>query len=158
VRLPDGPVVLYRNRSFLDEDIWKLRTNGFRVAVFDAAKWVDTEQMHTDLAAGFGFPDYYGRNLDALNDCLSEAVLSEPRGLVLACARYDIFATKDPDFAWSVLDLIAHVERLALRCGLRLIAMIQSDDPDIRFDPVGASEPLWNHREQADRNRRKRSP
>lgn len=27
---------------------------------------------HTALAIAFGFPDYYGKNLDALHDCLTD--------------------------------------------------------------------------------------
>ncbi|MBR6766549.1 MAG: barstar family protein [Clostridia bacterium] len=29
-------------------------------------------ELHSALKAGLGLPDHYGRNLDALNDCLSE--------------------------------------------------------------------------------------
>lgn len=30
------------------------------------------EELHEYLAKEFGFPDYYGKNLDALHDCLTD--------------------------------------------------------------------------------------
>jgi hypothetical protein len=33
--------------------------------------------MHSDLAALLEFPDYYGRNLDALNDCLRDVAAAD---------------------------------------------------------------------------------
>jgi ribonuclease inhibitor len=38
----------------------------------DALKMTDIEETHKYLAKELGFPDYYGNNLDALYDCLTE--------------------------------------------------------------------------------------
>ena len=38
----------------------------------DCACLTDRDSAHGYLAAAFDFPPYYGRNLDALYDCLSE--------------------------------------------------------------------------------------
>ncbi len=35
-------------------------------------KMTSREVLHTYLAKKLAFPDYYGKNLDALNDCLCE--------------------------------------------------------------------------------------
>ena len=45
------------------------------VVLFEAAL-EDRDDLHDALAEGLSFPSHYGRNLDALNDCLSE--VSEP--------------------------------------------------------------------------------
>ena len=37
-----------------------------------AADWDTPEKAHEALARGLAFPAYYGRNLDALYDCLTE--------------------------------------------------------------------------------------
>ena len=37
----------------------------------DAARILDWETFHTECQREFGFPDYYGRNMDAWVDCLS---------------------------------------------------------------------------------------
>jgi hypothetical protein len=53
-------------------------------------------------------PDYYGGNLDALNDCLRDLVgyaygtTREATGLLLAFAGYDAFARKRPRTAQIV--------------------------------------------------------
>jgi hypothetical protein len=37
----------------------------------DATRIADWEAFHTECRREFGFPDYYGRNMDAWVDCLS---------------------------------------------------------------------------------------
>ena len=43
-----------------------------RVIVLDGKKMTDIPQTHRYIAEEASFPEYYGRNLDALADCLSE--------------------------------------------------------------------------------------
>lgn len=40
--------------------------------ILDGKKMVSREGAHAYLKETFGFPDYYGKNLDALHDCLTE--------------------------------------------------------------------------------------
>ena len=47
-----------------------------KIVILDAKKMLEKEKMHEYLAKKFDLPEYYGRNLDALFDCLCE--INEP--------------------------------------------------------------------------------
>lgn len=42
------------------------------ICVLDGREIKDREMLHDTLAVSLGFPDWYGRNLDALYDCLTD--------------------------------------------------------------------------------------
>ena len=44
----------------------------------DGQKVSDAEEFHSEFAQAFGFPDFYGRNMDAWIDCMS--CLDDPVG------------------------------------------------------------------------------
>lgn len=50
-----------------------------RTVRLDTADLADKREVLTRIGEAFGFPDYYGRNLDALADCLGD--LAEPTAL-----------------------------------------------------------------------------
>ena len=47
-----------------------------KIVILDAKKMAEKENMHEYFAKKFDLPEYYGRNLDALFDCLCE--INEP--------------------------------------------------------------------------------
>ena len=47
-----------------------------KIVILDAKKMAEKEKMHEYFAKKFDLPEYYGRNLDALFDCLCE--INEP--------------------------------------------------------------------------------
>jgi Barstar (barnase inhibitor) len=138
---------------FLEEDVAWLQGHGYRVDSFDASTWSTETQMHEDLGEALGFPDYYGNNLNAFNDCLSDLEIGDTGGHALVFRRYDVFAQNLPSVALPVLDIIAEQSRRFLLFGARLIALVQSDDPAISFPPVGATAVHWNRREWLNNNR-----
>lgn len=52
----------------------------------DAEKIMDEEMFHDVISETLGFPEWYGKNLDALYDCLTD--ISEETELVIKNATY----------------------------------------------------------------------
>jgi RNAse (barnase) inhibitor barstar len=145
--LQNSPIALYFRQETLDQDIEWLRGNRYEVFVFDCSGWKSEAAFHRDVAGGLGFPDYYGRNLPAFYDCLSDLVIADDGGTAIVFQKYDQFTRRDPKIAWRILDIIADNSRIQSLFGRRLIALVQSDDPAIEFDPVGACPVMWNPKE-----------
>jgi hypothetical protein len=72
---------------------------------------------------------------------------------VLVFTRYDRFAGSCPRSSQIVLDIMAGQARSAALFGRRMMCLVQSDDPDIRFEPVGATPVMWNDAEWLDAKR-----
>lgn len=87
--LQNGAVTLYFRPQVLVEDVEWLKGQDYRVDSFECSVWVSESQMHEALSRGLEFPAYYGRNLNALNDCIS-----------------DIEIPEDADECWYLVDMI----------------------------------------------------
>ena len=66
------------------EEVRDLEADGYRCVPLDCSAWAGEADFHTAVATALGFPDYYGHNLDAFNDCIASIDVSGHRGLVLA--------------------------------------------------------------------------
>ena len=152
--LQNGAVHLYFRPSVLSEDVEWLKDHGYQLDHFACSEWSTQDEMHRDFAARLDFPDYYGKNLDALNDCLTEIKVSNS-GRVFVFHRYDLFTTVHPEAACGILDTIQINSWLHLLYGQRLFALVQSDDPSIEFPPLGCRPAMWNPREWLQQNRSK---
>nr|WP_243876055.1 barstar family protein [Streptomyces sp. 846.5] len=143
-------VTLYWRRELFDRTAGRLREQHFAVVEVDASNWTTPAAMHQSIATALDFPDYYGRNLDALNDCLRDVVDGEygipadSTGFVLGFTHYDHFARACPREAQIVLDILADRSRNAAVFGIRVLCLVHSDDPGITFEPVGAMPVAWN--------------
>ena len=157
--LMTGPVALYWDRHVLNDACETLAGLGYRLVTLDAAPWTSEAAMHDAFAAGLDFPYYYGRNLNALNDCLSDVatasygLMPDDAGLVLILLGVDAFFRRDPSLAHAVLDIVASQSRGALLIGNRLLCLAQSEDPNLVIPLVGASRVEWNPAEWLDARR-----
>ena len=159
--LRDGGVALYWRPEVLNQDINWLQSNEYNVIEFDAGRWITEEQMHDSLRSALSFPYYYGKNLNALNDCMcSDLVIPDSGGIALVFHHYDHFAQIDPardsnqkTLADLVLHILARAVRYHMLFGRRLLILVQSDDPKIRFDNLAGISADWNPREWLNQNR-----
>ena len=66
-------------------------------------------EAHAYLAEQFEFPEYYGRNLDALYDALSEKLSAEPYEIIIA--GEGIEETDEWGYAAGVIRVLRDLER-----------------------------------------------
>ena len=155
--LQNGPVNLYWRPEILNDDSQWLAQHGYTVHTFDASRWNTEVEMHLDIQPALGFPEYYGHNLNALNDCLSDVAIAEDVGLALAFTHFDAFAERNPAVAHALLNIIANNSRRVLLLGKRLIALLQSDSSQFRTGPLGATYGNWNRHEWQPSTRRRKA-
>jgi hypothetical protein len=152
-------VTLFWRSSVFDDAVGWLADHSYTIVQLDARRWSADADMHRDVANALNFPDYYGQNLSALNDCLRDVVnfqygtTREATGLLVAITGYDAFAAASPHTAQAVLDIIADRARCAALIGHRVLCLVQSDNPRITFDGVGAMPVIWNPAEWLDARR-----
>jgi len=151
--LADGPIILYFKRHVLEEASEWFGHQNYEVVTFDCSTWESQEDFHADVSQRLRFPSYYGRNLDAFNDCLSEIDRPQKQGTVLVFLGFETFTKRFPQVALHVLDIIATRSYHFLLGSYKLLALVQSDDPNLSFRPVGARPVIWNPREWLNKNR-----
>src|SRR5687768_9199341 len=98
-----GFVHLFRRPSVLQGVADALSVHGYEIVRLDAGLWESHTAMYDALATGLSFPSYFGRNMNALNDCLSDVATgdygwdSRSTGLLLILDRFDRFAKRTPE-------------------------------------------------------------
>lgn len=123
---------------------------GYQLIEFDASSWTAEQSMHDSLATALQFPDYNGKNLDALNDAMRGVALfehgSDPAstGTALVLRNFESFASRFERSAQILLDIIASQARVALLVDHPILCVVQASE-DRWFDPVGglAVTHLW---------------
>lgn len=148
-----GPLALYSNAQFLEEDLGKLAAESFDIRTLHASTWKDGDSPHADLQSCLGLPDHYGKNLNALSDCMHDLVISDDGGMAIVIRDYDKFTTHSPDFAKGILDVLVSGARFLQMFGKTLLILVHTNDVDASYGPLGATHAHWNPREfvRADR-------
>ena len=78
-----------------------------------AAAWDSPEKAHDALARALSFPAYYGRNLDALHDCLTD--LDDTQLVITDCSGPARAMENWPGFLSVFFDSAAENARLDIR-------------------------------------------
>ncbi|HEX6049890.1 MAG TPA: barstar family protein [Gemmatimonadaceae bacterium] len=149
----NGGVVLYHKHQVLAEDAAWLVRAGYELRELDAYGWANVAAFHEDVKRVFAFPAHYTNNLASLVDALAELEIPIGGAVVVQMRRYDRFVKVDAHLAWAVLDALETTSRRLLLTGRRLLSLVQSDDPRIKFERVGAMPVNWNPREWLDSDR-----
>ncbi|MDQ6419582.1 barstar family protein [Paenibacillus sp. LHD-117] len=151
--MKNGSIVLFWSQSRLEKNVERIKEEKFDVYLFDCASW-DSEKCLLEVGETLNFPDYYGKNLDALHDCLSD-IVPQNEGFVLVFKNFDSFYKIDKETAYHLLDIIQiNAWRLLLEEQKKLMAFVQSNDPDLHIKDVGAFSVDWNSEEWLKSSRR----
>ena len=113
-----------------------LKMQEFRGRMSEALRW--TEQ--------FGYEPWTG-NLDALNDGFRTVPFGPSRKFGLCLEDFDALVRSDARLAQGVLDIIEYNARDHLLSGCRLLALVQTNDPDYDAQNLGARHANWNRDE-----------
>lgn len=79
---------------------------GHYVGEIDLDQAGDAAALHRILARTLDFPDWYGHNLDALADCLSDFSWHEADGYLLVFRRAELLQTQAPACFKDLLDIL----------------------------------------------------
>lgn len=158
--LAQSPVTSFWRPGILADTVAELAGAEYQIVSIDATAPKTERDFLGAIGAALDFPDYYGHNLDALNDCLRDVVSHDygwrpdAAGLVIVFTGYQAAVANWPRTAQLTLDIIARHSRVASLFGGRLLCLVQTDDPDAVFERVGSSPVLWNNAEWANSRRR----
>ncbi|MCC6521953.1 MAG: barstar family protein [Polyangiaceae bacterium] len=150
--LRDG-ALLYFSNDVLERDVAWLMGERYETQVFDCRTWKSELDFHRDVAVRLRFPDYYGENLDAFNDCMRDLAVPDDGGTVLVFRGIDAFHRQRSKVVWHMVDILLGTAHSNLLLGRRLLTFLQSDDPRFSLEPAGAWGVKWNRREWLDANR-----
>ncbi len=153
------PVQLHHGADPLQSARERCVAAGWLTVDFDVSRWADGDRLHDDVSAALSFPEYYGRNLDALVDQLralptsSDPTHTVAAGLLITLHRLDEFVAADPLRAQDIIEIFAGAALHALRYRWPVAVLLQSDDPAIQLAPTAATVIPWNRAERDPSNR-----
>ena len=138
--LQNGWSSLYCKEDLLEKDLSWFRSAEFKIIEINCSAWNNTEVIHKSFKRALSFPDYYGNNLGALNDCLSDLDIPG-EGLVVVLKRFD---TVNQEIGQKIADIFASNSRLHILFGRKLILLLQVSTLNFNLPDVGGSPILWN--------------
>ena len=89
-----GPGFVYCvSEDALDALRGDLARHGFNTIALDGTAMTDAHSFHGEVKRAFGFPDYYGSNWDAFNECFGETAFAHPTAILWTAA--EVLASSD---------------------------------------------------------------
>jgi len=83
------------------------RAAGFDVTTISLSRVVGKDALFDRFAAALAFPEWFGANWDALQDCLSDLSWREGRGQLLVIDGFEALQAASPDDCDVLLDVLA---------------------------------------------------
>ena len=135
--------------TVLAQTVSVLSASGYRVVQLDAEAWRGIDDFHDAISGALAFPDYYGRNLDALSDCLGDVAEqaygweSADAGLVIIVHGFDLFHRLEPRTAIGFSRLCQSAGQYAALFGHRMLTLLKVEDENFTFEPAALLTVPW---------------
>ena len=142
--LKNGAISIYLKPNILEEACTWFHEHNYRLYFFDCTQWKTQEDFYDAARKVLNLPDYFAGNLDSFNDCLYSVDILKKDDVVIIFSRFDVFWQRWRIFSAEILDIFERHSRYFLLSGRHLIVLIQSDHPNISFQPLGARPVLLN--------------
>ncbi|MGA8255020.1 MAG: barstar family protein [Nocardioides sp.] len=107
------PIGAYRweSNASVDDVRDTVEHAGWRFAHLEGRRIETAAEFHVAIAEALGLPDYYGRNLDALADCLGDVAGSQ----LLLWDVWSVLADREPRLFATAVELLGSALALVLR-------------------------------------------
>jgi RNAse (barnase) inhibitor barstar len=102
------------------------RLHGMQVFDADCMTAVDKHGLLRAIARALKFPDYFGYNWDALEDCLTDLDWLEARGTILLLSRADRAAARAPHALAVALDVLEEAAAYWAAEGRTFVVLVQA--------------------------------
>ncbi|GAB2594126.1 barstar family protein [Microlunatus antarcticus] len=146
--LQNGPINLVTPQR-LSALVGQLAGLGYQVIHLPAASWSDDADLFRSIAAQLDFPDYFGHNYPALDECLSDFAHGDfgwspaaDRGVAVAVHDFEQFSEAESYAADRLLNYAVDSARYGALFGHRLLWLVEATT-NFHPQPVGARKPLW---------------
>lgn len=144
--LQNSSISLYADSERFKQAIHWFRAHRYEIVSLDTEQWHSESDCYAALYKALKCPDDAAQNINALRDYLSylssriepSLTIEDDGGLLLALRNIEVVHERLPEFLRYLLDAFEENSRHALLFGLRWITLLQSNDPHLWFDPVGA--------------------
>lgn len=153
--LQNGAVNLFYKKDVFETAKKELSELGYRLAHVECNT---AEEFKRDISDALNWEEQFGYktwdgNLNALNDGLDSPPMNTKKLLAIACKNFEKLYLSDKDFATGFLDIFEYQSRNRLLFGERLIALVQTNDPNFESGEIGSRKALWNPKEWLDSER-----
>ncbi|RWX03705.1 barstar family protein [Flavobacterium cerinum] len=130
-----GFVKAYSDDTILKANIGWFEKENYKTIEFDCIEWNnDKEIMHDHLSLKLDFPPYYGKNWDALDECLNDLEIPE-NGLVVVFKNLDLINIKT---AHTLINCFVSSAQTHILFNERLLALIKVENQKFELPPLGA--------------------
>jgi RNAse (barnase) inhibitor barstar len=104
---------------------------GYHVYKIDLGLATDASKLHQILARALHFPEWYGRNWDALADSLTDMSWSEADGYLLILQRAEVLHTADAESFATLLGILEDSAGLWREQGVAFRVLLIGDFPEL---------------------------